>query len=419
MAFSYVLDFERSIVHRQESLTIINNFLITFCQDNRLTASRLLPAGQDDSISDAGSGSIDTRGSDQTPVHQLLTIFEHCGFFDHIQEIFNVKSFVVPYRCALSSLFLNIAIVAPNYLLKKINNAGGWKLILDQLTGVDDMGMDSLECDVNCPLPYLNFSIRQFRIIYDDLGFEIKSNLLQTVRFLEYYDTEQITRNYLLNGTNYTDCLMAQIGQHISPGYYQDREKDLRIIGISCTLLGDVLRDYSQLYLSSLTKLFQKNNAVSNVIHACLELISSKEREFFVAGCLFLAKLTSLNYGRVADLGLDGFFNGEVGKVLGPLIVARLIEILGQEYGSADSIAMEAVRICLQCLFGSCAWAKYVAVGVNLPSKFMTRINSARYLTAGRSDVVERDMFVVICLLRHLMAGSVELKVCSMGFIGS
>lgn len=123
MAFSYVLDFDRPLVHRQESLTIINNFLITFCQDNRLTTSRLLPAGQDDSVSDVDSGSIDTGGTEQTPVHQLLTIFEHCGFFDHIQEVFNVNCLVVPYRCALTALFLNMAIVAPNYLLKKINIA--------------------------------------------------------------------------------------------------------------------------------------------------------------------------------------------------------------------------------------------------------------------------------------------------------
>jgi hypothetical protein len=230
---------------------------------------------------------------------------------------------------------------------------------------------------------------------------------------LEYYDTDQTTRNYLLSGTNYTDCLMAQIQQHISPGYYQDREKDLKIIGLSCTLLGDLLRDYSQFYLSSLEKLFQQNNAVSNVIHACHELISSQEREFYVSGCIFLAKLLSLNYGKVASLGLDAFFNGEVGKVLGPLIVARLIDILGQEYGTSDSMAMESVRICLQCLFGSCAWAKSVAVNENLPSKFMTRINNAKYLSQlSRSDIVERDMFAVILLLRHLMAGSVELKVC-------
>lgn len=413
MAFSYVLDFERPVVHRQESLTIINNFLITFCQDNRLTTSRLLPAGQDDSISDVDSGSIDTRGSnDQTPVHQLLTIFEHCGFFDHIKEIFNVESFVVPYRCALTALILNMAIVAPTYLLKKINSAQAWKLILDQLTGEDDMGLNSLNYGENTSPAYINFSIHQFHIVYDSMGFEIKSNLLQTLRLLEH-DNDQ-TRNYLLSSTDYADCLMAQIEMHIGDGYYKGcHDHDLKIIGLACTLLGDVLRDFSLHYPAILGKLFSKKNAVANVISASHQLLCSKDREYSMAGCLFLAKLASINYGKVVDLGFDAFFaDGGPGKQLGSLIVAKLIEILFSEYGTSDSMIMESVRICLQCLFGSCSWAKFVAVQENLPSKFMTRINNAKYLgQLARSEIVERDMFVVITLLRHLMAGSVELKV--------
>lgn len=56
-----------------------------------------------------------------------------------------------------------------------------------------------------------------------------------------------------------------------------------------------------------------------------------------------------------------------------------------------------------------------VAVKANLPSRFMSRINGSRYLATiqshGKSEAVEQDLFVLITLLRHLMAGSVELKV--------
>lgn len=97
MAFSYALDFDRNESYRKESILIINNFLITFCHDNKMGSLHLLPY-HDESFSDMETASAESsskHSAENNPVNQLLKIFEHFGFFDYLPQLFDISPYQV------------------------------------------------------------------------------------------------------------------------------------------------------------------------------------------------------------------------------------------------------------------------------------------------------------------------------------
>ncbi|KAI9356550.1 hypothetical protein DFJ73DRAFT_230265 [Zopfochytrium polystomum] len=182
MAFSYLLDHERSEQLRGEAALIINNFLITFCHDNKIAAPDLISGGLDflqqevPSSSGVFSASIPsdlpsprshnyhdpihtssrpwsssslrhmpseqreklaTAADAEEKIAELLGIFDHCGFFERLHSILDSDFGSSSYRCALSELLLNLTLLAPTFLSNALllgPSGGAWSVLIEFFT---------------------------------------------------------------------------------------------------------------------------------------------------------------------------------------------------------------------------------------------------------------------------------------------
>lgn len=371
MAFSYALDFERGEMYRKESLLIINNFLMTFCHDNKLTSSQLLPT-QDESVSEDTDNSISPANpkssSDHDAINELLKIFEHCGFFDHLKDILDIKPTIIPYRCAVSALLLNMALIAPDCLRRKIHESQAWGLLISHMDGIDDISSSIVEMEEGGKA-YSLLKGRQFHQIYNELGNQMEINTLHIIRLLE--KDHEHTRLYLIQHTTIFQHLLQKIAyQFITLD--QANGSTLASIGLCCRILSDLIWDFCQIDPAGLSKTFSVRENIVCLLE-CLEFLTSltSDIELNSSGCVLLAKIASLHYGEVVNLGLDTYLIGPDQIVdgvdagndeLGRKLVRNLVEILLNNYDSDDAMRMESVRISLQCFFGKCQFAKKEAI---------------------------------------------------------
>lgn len=124
MAFTYALDPDRQEIIRKEAFHLINNFVIRFCRDHDLTSATLSKA---------------TDRSQNTYLMQLLEGFENCLFFDRLSEIFEPERFILGYPSALTELFMNLMLIAPEHMKQRLSETGLFGNLVKQILSIDSL----------------------------------------------------------------------------------------------------------------------------------------------------------------------------------------------------------------------------------------------------------------------------------------
>ncbi|KAJ3327409.1 hypothetical protein HDU76_011848, partial [Blyttiomyces sp. JEL0837] len=336
MAFSYVLDFDRSDILRTEALLIINNFVITFCHDNKLSPVNLIPSNED-SLTDIDTTEENTSDTQNEKVLELLKIFDHCGFFDRIRETLDGERVSVSYRCAMAELLLNLTILAPDFVFKILCQTQAWNVFLEYMSGQHD------------------------------------------------WATTQ--------DTHYTRQALEMV----------------------LALLSDILWDWNRLLPGDIKKYFETTREALPFLKLLLGCVEGRAgKSIQKVGCLVTARLLSLHYGEVANLGLDNLMQQLRGgnEVMEIAFTGALFSMMRENDNVDDPVFMESLRLSLQCLLGRSTISKKYAISEGIPGfliEYSTKcLGPNRIVDPNNSN----DLFFALSVLRHLFAGSVEAK-CS------
>lgn len=253
-----------------------------------------------------------------------------------------------------------MSLVAPDYLRKKISdNASVWELLLNHLDS--EVDLSSYIESASSSKMYQAFIKRQFKKNHQSLVVETRYNTLQMFRLL--LQDNETQRIYILQNTDLTQRLLINLHNE-QTGYIQNNEL-FDIVGLSASILSDILWDQCQIDPRNFEKLLGDNENIYHVLQTCLSLIKQRDdHAWHVSGCTLLAKITSLHYGEIVDLGIDQVFDSHV--ELGTSLVVQLIDIILNEYDAEDAMRSESVRISLQCFFGKCVFAKKEAISCKL-----------------------------------------------------
>ncbi|KAJ3397089.1 hypothetical protein HDU92_000789 [Lobulomyces angularis] len=438
MAFSHALNFECGFAVRQESLAIINNFVITYCNDHGLKA---------DEVNFNKSNVVDMNSNSEN-IKRLFLVFENSGFFDHMESLLTKDSLILSYKCILTELFLNLAIISPNTIRKKFLHGNNFKLFLNLYFNWNEIelncntkGEKNLEKDMkflniqnffkffdeqdlntifnmHIPQSLMNFKAKQNFVLDSHLNFEFKLKFLKIVWFLikgDGLDAIEV-KNFLLLETEFFNLILKICTAKIdADGPSSLRiHYDLDLIGLGFVIFGNLLNLTIENSKESYNLEKHLKKSVSFQILTNLSFLifyRGEEMVYLNSSCQLLGKLLSYHFGEVYDLEIDKIFLEEEGIKLGRKLVVELIDILLNEDNLEDNLTMESIRISLQCFFGKCGFAKEEAIQINLPGKFISRINNKWTLHSVKlNEVIQNELFVITTLLRHLMAGSAEGK---------
>ncbi|KXS13482.1 hypothetical protein M427DRAFT_58538 [Gonapodya prolifera JEL478] len=414
MAFSYVLDWERSEGVRKEALLTINNFLITFCRDHNLDDTRFLLR-----VQDSANGVVESNvNSPYNPVKELLGIFEACGFFDRLREVLADDVAQPEYRLAMMEMLLNLSIVAPEFVRNLLCDLSIWRELPRNLD-------DEWKHYVNPQSPDLkafqNFVARQHETIYKRDFDLIKITTLQTIWML-IHGSESVKRVVLSTSDIFPTIMRVLCGTH------QDATEPRRvqILGLCCEVLACLLADFLRLANErSRTQVFQRDLLVQSfIVSLSMVGLSSSHHSAARSAIIFISRLLSVHFGEAIDLGLEEILQeatvGEETKDTktnsrGRELCRSLIMMYERQRGEQrrDSAFEESLQVSLQCLFGKCGFAKDVAIAQDFVPVILDKL--FREFRETPVDPTHRwnIMGGAFSLLRHLLAGGADVKLIS------
>ncbi|TPX31473.1 hypothetical protein SmJEL517_g05189 [Synchytrium microbalum] len=427
MAFAYILDFERVESIRKEAFLVINNFIITFCVDNKLKGGSMetdeSSIDQDvidlNNIVGNGNGKI---GPD--PTSELLKIFDHCGFFDKLRDVLSEPPrAAVAYRTAVSEILVNLLLINPDALRSRLALQSAWPTIIDYLAPAYEAREPDEDDEPDSSISYQLFRRRQFTSINGTAIDNMRCTVLQCVRLACFGDAE--TRRVLVSTTDAITVLVFMIDELWSTlessTTKSNNQATWYALRMSALSLSDLLWDACAHDKAGLEGLLSGSSAsrpaiVTRILAASLALVRRKTDATSVsAGVQLLGRILSMHCGEVADIGVDLALKqdcqpGRANKgILGPELCHELMTIIIEEYETSSPGHIESARIALQCLMGRCEVAKIHAIQANFSEMIISRMNIVR--SANRIDESHQmELFTLTCLLRHLFAGSIDAK---------
>ncbi|TPX39566.1 hypothetical protein SeLEV6574_g07118 [Synchytrium endobioticum] len=425
MAFAYALDCEKMESIRKEAFLVINHFLITFCLDNKLSGGSFGTSCYFDPVSaESGSNGNIRNMSAPRPITELLKIFDHCGFFDKLREVLSdVPRAAIAYKTAVTEVLLNLLLVTPSAMRSRISAQSGWPTIVDCLNPAHEARELDEDDESDVSSSYKLFRRRQFASIHGSSIDLLRCNVLQCIRLASYNDSE--TRRLLVSTTDVVAVVVAIIDERwniIEPaGNKASCPETWSALRLSALVLSDLLWDacaYDKAGLETLLGGADTNRItiIGRLLLAGLGLLRRRSDCIMVAaGVQFLGRLLSMHCGENADIGVDVALKFECtpgaanAGILGPEICHEMMTIIIEEYDSSSPGHIESARIALQCLLGRSECAKLYALRVNFCEMLITRINLIR-LANRIDDAHQMELYVLLCLLRHLFAGSVDAK---------
>ncbi|KAJ3416813.1 hypothetical protein HDV05_008398 [Chytridiales sp. JEL 0842] len=408
MAFSYALDLERSEPLRKEAIVIINNFLITFAHDNKFSTVPLIPGGddiqQDVEMVPADLDSMPSQGA----LPQLLSIFDQCGFFERLRELLDADKTMISYICSLSELFLNLSLITPDFLHKKLSDIDGWFTILEFIA--DSVNLTSIKfSDVETRMQ-VKFRHNQQHSCYALYARKIQCNILTTIRCCVHGN--ESTQRYFLESTS----LLIQLKNIVNSAdlsKLQTSKDDMKVMSSALILLSELVRECARSSYVDLYEYLSTDNLGRNLMYVInILLMESTELWCKKAGCLLLGRLLSLHYGELLKLDLEPTLNSKsnlgVLDSLGTELAASLIHMAINQLDTTDAVFMESLRLSLQCLLGRCHYAKMYAIRSQFAAK-LTKIIT-KQLSGSPSNTQQIVLHFMFSLLRHYFAGSIEAK---------
>ncbi|KAJ3194689.1 hypothetical protein HK101_002163 [Irineochytrium annulatum] len=401
MSFSFILDFAKEDFLRKEAILIINNFLITFCQDNKITPLELLPDRNDDN--DCVDGNDEHRNESTNPMATILQLIDNCGFFDRIRDTLICDRSMVAYRCAMTELLLNLFILTPDVIYRHLIDSSAWQVLIDYL--VDSA--DPYEITKTSALS-ANLVRNQFKKIYGCYMERIRNNVFNIVLFAVYEKPQ--CRLHAIENTS--------LMQHIKVVIGESAREELSMIPNSLmalmTVFGEILGQCANSHVFDLYEYMTTDKTgedLFRLIYASLRCDGVEQK----IACALLAKLLCLHFGEILKIGVDETLARPLAEdesfTLGVAFTEFLVNKLTDMHLITDVIFLESLRLSLQCLLGRCGFAKSHALSVNLPEHLIATASLILKSQDKLEDPFLTKLHVTLCVLRHLLAGSVDIKI--------
>ncbi|KAJ3128918.1 tRNA-splicing endonuclease subunit Sen34 [Physocladia obscura] len=396
MAFLFALDFERSYTLRKEALLIINNFLITFCHDNKISEIALLPIS-DESLVDIQASLKDESKDDEdsnslNKVLDLLELFDNCGFFEQLKALLvDCDKFAIIYMDALTQLLLNLCILAPKVLFQKFCETDSWNAFFNflELTQTKNHGDNKVQMSQSV---LANLKAKQFTQCYSHFIESVQCNVLNIVRVIIELEDVQM-RLYIFENTNLLD--------HIK----------------------NFVTDSESWIMATDDEWLERDETGVKIVRLCCAALNKKETDaetmavFKKMTCLALSRMLALHYGCSMNLNMDKYLAASDSilpeeRCFGEQIIYSFICMTGDVMADFDLTYIEAVKISMQILLARFTPAKNFAISKGFVEILVSQIEGAlKNCKSGRTNEKHRiTLHFHISLLRHALAESNDAK---------
>jgi hypothetical protein len=381
---------------RKEAALVINNFVITFCHDNKIRQG-LLPS-VDDSFSD-----MDVNLINDTKVGELFLIFEHCGFFERLKDTLESGKSIIVYCCAISELLLNLFTISPVVLHQKISESGSWPVILQYLQ-IPNFSANSLNPIVE------TYAQTQFYGCHNNHINTLRISVLNMVR-LSLSEVPKSALYFIESTSLLSDLKRILMSDNFNSETQKDKSSNIftpscALLSISLITLSGLLWDSSQSDNFDLLKYFSSDDFGVILFRVCSLFLHDKYNNttYQRSSCLCLSRIFSLHYGEFYYLSLEEKLNNPVDSkfnILGVEITDCLINIALSNFDFTDPVYVESVCLSLQCLLGRCDFAKQHAISINLVEKLVTWASSILSEANVRNLFTGFIIFIGFCYCRQ------------------
>ncbi|KAJ3294090.1 hypothetical protein HK104_003942, partial [Borealophlyctis nickersoniae] len=394
VAFECLLDAGRGEGVRKEGVGVVVNFLVTYCRDSKIGR---VGGGASDGSSMGGSRSTRSSPSASQPqqeeteaVSEMLTVFDKCGFFERVGELLRCPPNWVAYRCAMSELLLNLTMISPGHVRRKVREADA-VLTLVEFLGADTVPAALMERGQMTPLSMRNFQANQFRAMHRRMCQLTACNVLQILRML-CSGSEGMRRELVRN----TD-VVARVGRMLRSGWVELGQSDQvdvdvdaeapgwQMVDTALRLLADLLLESAVARPNDVCCLFRPSDGEAKFsgVPPVLQLVRVMIRQrhdtgLRRTGIYFIARVLVLHFGGTSDLGLEKTVIGCEGKGegttrrLGNDLYRELVASLLNDTEVEDPVHMESTKL---------------------------------------EETQQVDLFIIMSLLGHLFAGSIDAKI--------
>ncbi|KAJ3247805.1 hypothetical protein HDU77_008438 [Chytriomyces hyalinus] len=422
MAFLFVLDFERNYMLRKEAVLIINNFLITYCHDNKISSVPLL-SQSDESLADISAVSKNADGDSSvvaqlhekdSKISELLDIFDHCAFFEHLGDLIRgCDEFAIIYMDALTGLLLNLMILASKPMFSKLSNVNAWEPLLAYLAASFPYMVDEDRLDES-KLP-LNIRCRktQFLACYQVYIKSMQNNVLNIV--LLALTSSETAVLYFVESTTLLEVLQRVITCTSANRTLADQ----KCLNTTLEILSALMQSVSSLPSFNLDRWLEYNDTGCKILKMCDKknrLNDEAELIFQKSWSRLVAQLLSIHYSGSHNLKLDDYLKSssdasEEQLCVGEVCMGYLMDMIPMALETNDALFIDSLCICLQILLAQFPPGKLFALSNNMITKWSDSTRSIVRTVRGKcTDKQGTVLKFYVTLLRHAFADSVEAK---------
>lgn len=303
---------------------------------------------------------------------QITQVLEKFQFFDRLYDLLNESYYSVEYLSAVAELLLNVVTLQPALLKSKFEeNKKVVRLILDIL--VDDFDM-TLTSGI-LTKGQRTLVKKQMTALHGTTCQQLRRSILEVLLRICDHDASW-KKMYGAEIASYAVALFRMYSQSMSTQTDVDSlpEEPWQVVTLACQTLYEIIADdQDDTLLFNLSKYFAEEGyglPTLRVVYHCMQKDDSVLQRY---SGLLLAKLLTLHYGEVVDLGFGEFFestafpskedqlvNNGGEETLGVGIFRTLVSQLLTMGDYEDSVYFEGLRLSLQALLGRCGFAKQV-----------------------------------------------------------
>ncbi|KAJ3202052.1 hypothetical protein HDU82_007653, partial [Entophlyctis luteolus] len=415
MAFSYVLDAERNYTLRKEAVLIVNNFLITFCHDNKLNQFSLLPSS-DESLAELNQLSRESVSGNE--IDDLFELFEHCGFFEHLKSVISdCGTFSVVFMDALSALLLNLCIVAPKIFFVKMGGSDTWDgllMFLESTYTLPNNPLLGVSSDNSSVL--VTFRESQYKTCFSHFIESTQYNILSLALIL-LSENDDVLNAYVVQNLHILDHIKG-LASYLSTEHMWTSQTTSRVISVSFCILAEVVKLPSLCDNVKLSSWLATDGNALNILQGCVSIIAASgglHPELVKVSCLLLARLLSMHFGGSLDLELQNYlaFKSADSEVsVGEQLAVLLFSLTSEMIEDFDLVHVESVRIGLQILYAHFQPAKRRAISSGCLGEILDRMCGI-LKSCKTSRATEKQKIVLhlsLTLVRHILVNSSEEK---------
>ncbi|TPX68390.1 hypothetical protein SpCBS45565_g03141 [Spizellomyces sp. 'palustris'] len=386
VAFEHMMTVNTGPSIRKESVLLVKNYVVRSCHD---MDSRL---STDSNGFEATVRTVGTALRDD-----VLAIFERYGFFARLRDVIDCDDIFV--RCAVSELLVSLSILSPALMRNALCEANAWPFLLSYLEDIKE-----------CPPEEDTYAVYEIfrRQLVQDADHEIfnstKCNVLRILWLVSFGSLDM--QAYLVDET----FVLKQLVR-VLRGLWDDW-KDVHLMQelLQSPTIRLALHVLTELLFVSATRrpkeLETTFKTERNGLTICQLLVVSMRQTSSTSlarvACQTLARILSLHFNVTVDLGLADILNHEIrifesgNGPIGTVLFEQLVHVLFRRYELEDAAYME-----------SCKGAG------GFLSNLLERARLALDCTSRLDGPQQQEMFVIVTLLRHILAGSTEAKLAA------